>query len=1537
MPPLDFANGLPDIPEEDYQGWSNQQWLSGAQQQIQDTVKNALTAPQQPVSQQDSSDDWLTGAQSTISQIASKALSGATPTSSAPQPGTGNPLVDYARQQATQNGLDPDVFQRQIQAESGFDPNAKSPAGAIGIAQFMPDTAKNLGIDPTNPQDALAGAAKLMGQYSKQYGGDMSKALAAYNAGPNGDFNNPETKAYVAKVLGGNNSDATAATSQAVAAGADPVNLAWAKQQLGKQEYINYCEQFVENASGANGQYASAINAWNSRPQQQQTDLSQIRPGDTVYFSANDSNGGDGHAGIYAGNGQFISATDNGVQQYDLGAWQKMTGQQLLGYIRTPGDAAAPSPASSPSMAQDAASNAANGLNAQSNASPGDWLGNALGRIMSTVTNALGGGPGSPTPPNNGNQQQGQQDDSGATNPNNIVFGGPPDNTANVLKPLPGEDIQAPADESGGILKPLTQGQTQQDSSDPWQNLGSTIANAIKNAIGSVVPGARIPKSPLEAIQDAGAQAGLPPAPDFSGQQSLQDYASKMADSASHGNYATPFGLFNPQFAPPNPEQDESAPGSLTAPEDNGARQAAASSDPALGLTPGSMDGSAAATNTGSKLASLEAMYKRQNSQTSTTGDSLGLWLQRNLADKNAAANIVSGNALDGVNADAAAGNLLPQEAGAIRDSVNAEAHLANYAGAPQAAAQAVDQVFRPIYDSLQGHSYLGTDGQQHPLSEALDSVAKLSTDSDRLANGPRMASAGINNQGDISSTMSDLKSRMSPEDWQLVQQANAQRQQILNDTRQAMVDGGLLSQEQANALKQQYPNYNPVRVSEYFQGQLRGGKGLDQSDNLLRALTDTGSPMDTQPAMQSAMQSVYNTDLAIRRNQIGSSIIQAAKLDPDMAGRIRLVAADDPAKAALVQKVEGIQRTGFMQAVAQGKEPANVLEAPSEANTITLFNNGQREVWQVPKVLADVANGLTEPQANAAMKFLGYLNAPIRIGSTIMSPTFVLSRAVWNAAYGWVRSGQTPIEQAAGMLHAIKKDDLYQAYIAAGGGMGRADVGATQAFTGKDIITSGQKLEQMVQRSGGLIVRDRGKVNTGATIAQLFSPRNGPIGRANEVINMGPRLAEYQRQLKSGATDAEAALAGRRVVTDFSRGGKWTSEMSQPVLFLNDHVRGILDVGRTLRDDPASRIRLAVLTSAAVGAYAWNRQFGNQINDVPQYVRDGSLVFMLPGSQPGALRYVAMPLRNLAAPKMAVDAFLDHLTQSGHQEDVAQVVKDMAGSFSPVPGNVLTAVMGNVPQTALEEVSNKDFFRNQDIVPQSMTDRSVPSPLQYTRSTSLVAKQLASDLARVPGLPKEFSSPKRVDYAIQQLTGTGGRLATQAISTAEGQPADTAPVVGGLSNGVVKTAGGQLQQDAYDRMGSSLDKTMRDNTDMYTLYATANAPLAKPPSTVRGVPLQPEERAQYEQARMVALRSIIDPSFETTLQDMPLQARQAALRKIVAAADKLATADVLGSMSSSDMSKRIVDQYNTKYGGPADQASQDEPWLHQLPAYTSK
>jgi soluble lytic murein transglycosylase-like protein len=97
-------------------------------------------------------------------------------------------LAAHAREAAGRAGLDYGFFAATLLQESAFSPDALSAAGAVGIAQFTLDTADSYGVDPFDWQDAMAGSARLLASYVRQYDGrypdPYAVALAAYNAGP---------------------------------------------------------------------------------------------------------------------------------------------------------------------------------------------------------------------------------------------------------------------------------------------------------------------------------------------------------------------------------------------------------------------------------------------------------------------------------------------------------------------------------------------------------------------------------------------------------------------------------------------------------------------------------------------------------------------------------------------------------------------------------------------------------------------------------------------------------------------------------------------------------------------------------------------------------------------------------------------------------------------------------------------------------------------------------------------------------------------------------------------------------------------------------------------------------------------------------------------------------------------------------------------------------------------------------------------------------------------------------------------------------
>jgi soluble lytic murein transglycosylase-like protein len=125
-------------------------------------------------------------------------------------------LKSYAEQEANAYGIPPHILTGLITVESGWNPNAVGQSGEEGITQLMPGTAPN--INRFDPYQSISFTAQLLRSYFDRFG-SWDNALAAYNAGPNGDFNNPQTQGYIGKILGASDQKSTA-----TAAG-KPVNV----------------------------------------------------------------------------------------------------------------------------------------------------------------------------------------------------------------------------------------------------------------------------------------------------------------------------------------------------------------------------------------------------------------------------------------------------------------------------------------------------------------------------------------------------------------------------------------------------------------------------------------------------------------------------------------------------------------------------------------------------------------------------------------------------------------------------------------------------------------------------------------------------------------------------------------------------------------------------------------------------------------------------------------------------------------------------------------------------------------------------------------------------------------------------------------------------------------------------------------------------------------------------------------------------------------------------------------------------------------
>ena len=122
---------------------------------------------------------------------------------------TGRPYAEAVAKAAQAHGVPQALLHALIKAESGYNPKARSPRGAAGLMQLMPDTAKEMGVkDVLDPASNLQGGARYLKRMLTLFDNDITLAVAAYNAGPDAVISRggvvppfAETRRYVPNVL----------------------------------------------------------------------------------------------------------------------------------------------------------------------------------------------------------------------------------------------------------------------------------------------------------------------------------------------------------------------------------------------------------------------------------------------------------------------------------------------------------------------------------------------------------------------------------------------------------------------------------------------------------------------------------------------------------------------------------------------------------------------------------------------------------------------------------------------------------------------------------------------------------------------------------------------------------------------------------------------------------------------------------------------------------------------------------------------------------------------------------------------------------------------------------------------------------------------------------------------------------------------------------------------------------------------------------------------------------------------------------------
>jgi hypothetical protein len=575
-----------------------------------------------------------------------------------------------------------------------------------------------------------------------------------------------------------------------------------------------------------------------------------------------------------------------------------------------------------------------------------------------------------------------------------------------------------------------------------------------------------------------------------------------------------------------------------------------------------------------------------------------------------------------------------------------------------------------------------------------------------------RVLYQNITNVADLDTALVDLQNKLGASKYAELETAAGLVQQVYAAERQRLLESGFITQEEKDVWEQKYPWYNPMRYTIYAEGQAEKGqssKPFTQKSRGIYALTEKGTDASLQSPMEAMGDQLRQNEINIRRNDMAKTIVGLA--------------------------------------LENGLDVKKVTGDIGQKKTLSFWDNGERQIYEVPDWVYREAVELTKSSPNQAIAFLSALNGVSRSAFTAFSPPFVVANMANDALTAFESRGIMPHETVIALGRSLRKlenDKVAQAF--------RLSGAYQQRYYGQ----SAADMVKAVNKTGG-------KVVTAKNAAKVIWDA---IPTAGEYGEQATRLALFRRELGKNlpgwknmtseqiAASPEGQKAGAdavEVTVRFARGGHLMRSINPLVLFLNANMEGLKLPLRALRDNPNARWRLAGTMIAVAALAAYNLSYPEYM-DVPETIRWGSIPVMLPSKEkddrgnPKPNYFTIIPNTREWAAFLGSTTYLMEKMYADAPAEFGQFTKVMGAKLAPFSGIPDTAVM----QEIYEQAANYDFYWNEPIVPTEMENQ--PNSQQVNQYTSRTVTALANSV----GL-----SPLRTQHALSGIFGGAGTGAT--------------------------------------------------------------------------------------------------------------------------------------------------------------------------------
>lgn len=630
-------------------------------------------------------------------------------------------------------------------------------------------------------------------------------------------------------------------------------------------------------------------------------------------------------------------------------------------------------------------------------------------------------------------------------------------------------------------------------------------------------------------------------------------------------------------------------------------------------------------------------------------------------------------------------------------------------------------------------------------------------------------------NTGDPMANLEAMKATLGPEKMAKLGEAMTKTQDWYNSIiKQYLVDTGVVSKESWNEMTAKRQFYVPFKrvmdqMDEFLGVSPNKGAGSVGSQNVIYGYK--GSDRAIQDPFESMIENVYKAVSIGKRNEVA-----------------KVIGGLETTMPSVIHEVKGYT----------GNRP-----------NVSFMENGKKRTFLVPPDIATAAKGLDEEAMQLWEKLVAIPTKAVRLTATGINPEFLAPNVVRDLQSAFFNIGLNPLEFGKGLVHMLKKDEVYQNYMKFGG---------RTSSLALDRPFLKQTVENVFSKSGIDVKSPKGLMDILMNLGE-FSEQ--PTRIASFDKGMKEMLAQGKSVQDAGQLAANIA---QESTVNFARRGSKTKAINSLIAFINARIQGADKTIRTIAKDPKGAfIRMNLITTVpAVLLYQYNKNF-KSFNDprvVSQQDKDSNFIFMLsdtPLPQLRGAQYIKVPKGDIGRFANPTEKFLAYVDQAN--PDTGEAISKLLSpesimSMSPFNnwGDILPAAI----KPLVENEANYNYFRGSTIVPENKMGANYPEGYKSSDYTPAFYKAIGQRFGVSPAKLENigagyFTGMEKLAMPLldKLAPAIAGGPVQDSAALQRGQDINRVPVVRRFLGGEKKTEEEQTTQD--DKKQKAIDFQVND------------------------------------------------------------------------------------------------------------------------------